>query len=172
MVSQELADYMGGLGYSNLLGTSGTAANYMTEAEWKKSKDASDVSKVKRSKIYDVAYANGSHNTSNGRHLINELGTEGIITPQGTLTALPSHSGIVPADLTRNLYTLGAIAPTLIKRWSDPNNVKLNKQNSVEDNSMNVQNLYATFETDDGFDFEQLLIQARQYVNNTKRSRT
>lgn len=121
---------------------------------------------------YSLSRASGDYNTSNGKYLINELGTEGIITPQGTLTALPSHSGIVPADLTRNLYTLGEVAPTLIKRWADPNNVKVNKQNSVEDNSMNVQNLYATFETDEGFDFEQLLIQARQYVNNTKRSRT
>lgn len=192
-VSQELANYMAGVsGYSQILGTSGTAANYMTEAEWKKNKDAGNVKDADNvsettppsafnrpvggkggPQIYDVAYAaDGSYNTSNGHYFINELGTEGIITPQGTLTALPSHSGIVPADLTRNLYTLGAIAPTLIKRWSDPNNIKLNKQNSVEDNSMNVQNLYATFETDDGFDFEQLLIQARQYVANTKRNHT
>ena len=35
--------------------------------------------------------------------LINERGTEAIITPSGTITALPTHTGIVPADITRNL---------------------------------------------------------------------
>jgi hypothetical protein len=42
-------------------------------------------------------------------------GTEAIVTPNGTITALPSHTGIVPADLTRNLYKLGEVAPNLIR---------------------------------------------------------
>lgn len=45
---------------------------------------------------------------------INELGTEAIITPSGTLTALPSKTGIIPADITKNLWGLGEVAPNLV----------------------------------------------------------
>jgi hypothetical protein len=100
--------------------------------------------------------------------MINELGTEGIVTPQGTLTALPSKTGVVPADLTRNLYDLGEVAPNLIKRLGDNQILQSNSPSNLEDNSMMVENFYATFETDDGFDFEKLLISARQYIKNTK----
>lgn len=101
--------------------------------------------------------------------LINEVGTEGVVTPQGTITALPSKTGVVPADLTRNLYNLGEVAPNLVKKLGDNQVALPNNQSNLEDNSMNVENLYATFETDDGFDFEKLLISARQYIKNTKR---
>ena len=100
--------------------------------------------------------------------MINELGTEGIITPSGTLTALPSKTGVVPADLTKNLYDLGEVAPNLIKKLGDTQVVSKNNSSSLEDNSMNVENLYATFETEIDFDFEKLLISARQYIKNTK----
>ena len=100
--------------------------------------------------------------------MINELGTEGIITPSGTLTALPSKTGVVPADLTKNLYDLGEVAPNLIKKLGDTQVVSKNNSSSLEDNSMNVENLYATFETESDFDFEKLLISARQYIKNTK----
>ena len=100
--------------------------------------------------------------------IVNELGTEGIVTPAGTLTALPSKTGIVPADLTRNLYNLGEVAPNLIKKMSGQELITKSNTSSLEDNSMNVENFYATFETDDGFDFEKLLITARQYIKNTK----
>lgn len=101
--------------------------------------------------------------------LINEVGTEGIVTPQGTITALPSKTGIIPADLTENLYRLGEVAPNLIKNGSFDNKLVPISTNSKEDNSMNIDNFYATFETDDGFDFEKLLISARQYIKNTKK---
>ena len=104
--------------------------------------------------------------------MINELGTEGIITPSGTLTALPSKTGIVPADLTKNLYDLGEVAPNLIKQLGKETSIIGQRNNSnIEDNSMMVENLYATFETDNGFDFEKLLISARQYIKNTKGSK-
>jgi hypothetical protein len=103
--------------------------------------------------------------------MINELGTEGIVTPQGTLTALPSKTGIVPADLTKNLYDLGEVAPNLIKRLSFGQTLHTNNSSNVEDNSMSVENLYATFEADEGFDFEKLLVSARQYIKNTKGTR-
>lgn len=115
------------------------------------------------------SYAQGSYNFHGGTSLINELGTEGIVTPQGTLTALPAHAGIVPADLTRNLYQLGELAPTLIKRTFITDSLSGNRPfGNTEDNSMNVNQLYASFNVDNDFDFEKLLIQARQYMAMTK----
>ena len=118
------------------------------------------------------SYASGTYSTLFPHSaLINELGTEGIVTPRGTITALPSHTGIVPADLTRNLYTLGELAPSMIKTFSLGQDVISQRSQTSEDNSMNINNLYATFETDDGFDFERLLVQARQYVATTKNNK-
>ena len=51
---------------------------------------------------------------TSGLSYINELGTEAIITPSGTLTALPSKTGIIPADITKNLWGLGEVAPNLV----------------------------------------------------------
>jgi hypothetical protein len=117
-----------------------------------------------------VALQNGTFGLdSNVLALINEIGTEGIVTPQGTITALPSKTGVVPADLTKNLYKLGEVAPNLIKSGSFDSKLIPMLTNSKEDNSMNIDNFYATFETDDGFDFEKLLISARQYIKNTKK---
>lgn len=115
-------------------------------------------------------HATGTLDAEGGLSLINEEGIEGIITPSGTLTALPAHSGVVPADLTRNLYELGEIAPRLIQ------NLELNTKTGAassgvvnsEDNSTNVQNLYATFEVNEDFDFDALMSQARSVVNQTR----
>lgn len=115
-------------------------------------------------------YANGSYSTTGGKAFINEFGTEGIVTPYGTLTALPAKSGVVPADLTKNLFELGAVAPTLIRRM-EQRDILERSGNSSEDNSMSIQNFYAKFETGDGFDFEKLLVQARQYVALSKQNR-
>lgn len=112
---------------------------------------------------------NGGNDIVEPLSLINELGTEGIVTPQGTLTSLPAHTGIVPADLTRNLYQLGELAPTLIKRTFATDPLTKNRSfGNTEDNSMNVNQLYASFNVDNDFDFEKLLIQARQYMAMTK----
>ena len=118
---------------------------------------------------YYKTNALGTYDFEGGPSLINEFGTEGIITPQGTLTALPAHTGVVPADLTRNLYDLGEVAPTLIKRMGSTDNI-LNPKSLVtnEDNSMNVEQLNASFNVDSDFDFNQLLVQARQYMAMTK----
>ena len=115
-------------------------------------------------------YAKGSLSTGIGKAFINEFGTEGIVTPYGTLTALPAKSGVVPADLTKNLFELGAVAPTLIRRM-EQRDILERSSNSSEDNSMSIQNFYAEFETGDGFDFEKLLVQARQYVALSKQNR-
>lgn len=112
----------------------------------------------------------GTYNFSGGSSLINELGTEGIVTPQGTITALPSHTGIVPADLTRNLYQLGELSPNLIKGLSTLK-TEANRFNSTEDNSMHVNDLNITVNADSGYDFNKLLSEARQYMAITRHNK-
>lgn len=112
--------------------------------------------------------ATGSYDYSGGKTYVNELGTEAIVTPQGTLTSLPSHSGIVPADLTKNLFALGEIAPNLIAtlRNQMPN---VSKSNSTSnDNSTNIGTVYATFNADSGFDMNRFMIDLRSAAGNTR----
>ena len=120
---------------------------------------------------YDVnARATGDYNYRGGHVLINELGTEAIVTPQGTLTSLPSHSGIVPADLTKNLFSLGEIAPNLIAtlRNQMPNVSK--SDSTSNDNSTNIGTVYATFNADSGFDMNRFMIDLRSAAGNTRHS--
>lgn len=114
------------------------------------------------------SHATGSYDYSGGKTYVNELGTEAIVTPQGTLTSLPSHSGIVPADLTKNLFVLGEIAPNLIAtlRNQMPN---VSKSNSTSnDNSTNIGTVYATFNADSGFDMNKFMIDLRSAAGNTR----
>lgn len=114
--------------------------------------------------------ATGSYDYFGGKTYVNELGTEAIVTPQGTLTSLPSHSGIVPADLTKNLFALGEIAPNLIAtlRNQMPN---VSKSNSTSnDNSTNIGTVYATFNADSGFDMNRFMIDLRSAAGNTRHS--
>lgn len=114
------------------------------------------------------SHATGSYDYSGGKTYVNELGTEAIVTPQGTLTSLPSHSGIVPADLTKNLFSLGEIAPNLIAtlRNQMPN---VSKSNSTSnDNSTNIGTVYATFNADSGFDMNRFMIDLRSAAGNTR----
>lgn len=114
------------------------------------------------------SHATGSYDYSGGKTYVNELGTEAIVTPQGTLTSLPSHSGIVPADLTKNLFALGKIAPNLIAtlRNQMPN---VSKSNSTSnDNSTNIGTVYATFNADSGFDMNRFMIDLRSAAGNTR----
>lgn len=112
----------------------------------------------------------GNLSFEGGYSFVNEKGTEGIITPQGTLTALPSKTGIVPADITKNLWSLGEVAPNLIKRLDSVVSEYSTKpqNNSTEDNSTNINNLYATFQAEENFDFDKFLSEVRGVVNITK----
>ena len=110
-----------------------------------------------------VPYASGTLSASGGRSLINENGLESIITPSGTITSLPAKSGIVPADLTRNLWALGEVAPNLIARLGG-NSLQTNSSNSSTDNSINIQNLDATFNTQSDFDGRRFLTDLRNQV--------
>ena len=109
------------------------------------------------------SYASGTISAPGGRSLINENGLESIITPSGTITSLPAKSGIIPADLTRNLWTLGEVAPNLIARLGG-NNLQTNNSNSSTDNSINIQNLDATFNTQSDFDGRRFLTDLRNQV--------
>lgn len=123
---------------------------------------------IKASDLIDMfiqgsSYASGTLSAPGGRSLINENGLESIITPSGTITSLPAKSGIVPADLTRNLWALGEVAPNLIARLGG-NNLQTNNSNSVTDNSINISNLDATFYTEEGFDGEAFLRDLKSQV--------
>lgn len=90
--------------------------------------------------------------------LINELGTEAIITPYGTLTALPSHSGIIPADITKNLWELGGVAPNILRALSQniitPPVSSSSIFNGDSGDSISINNLTMNVEADDSFDAE------------------
>ena len=114
-------------------------------------------------------HASGTLSAPGGLSYVNELGTEGIITPSGTLTALPSKSGVVPADLTRNLFELGEVAPNLVKDL-DSMTSDFHGAGSVssDDHSTNVQNLYATFQVEENFDFDRFLVDVRSVVHTSR----
>ena len=107
--------------------------------------------------------ASGTLSFAGGRTLINENGLESIITPQGTITSLPAKSGILPADLTKNLWTLGEVAPNLIARLSG-SNFQTNNATSTTDNSINIDKLDATFNTTQDFDGHQFITDLKNQV--------
>lgn len=111
--------------------------------------------------------ASGSTNFVGGRVYVNELGLEGVITPHGTLTSLPAHTGIVPADLTRNLYDLGEVAPTLVKKYRNEIET-ISNGGSSSDNSLNIGEIYTSVNADSDFDFNSLMTSIRQTIGNTR----
>lgn len=141
--------------------------------KWRDPGYAAGYSSVWQSNVFDSqiskfineadSYASGTLSSSGGRSLINENGLESIITPSGTITSIPAKSGIVPADLTRNLWALGEVAPNLIARLGG-NSLQTNNSNSSTDNSINIQNLDATFNTQSDFDGRRFLTDLRNQV--------
>lgn len=114
-------------------------------------------------------FAEGTYSAPGGIALINEEGTEGIITPQGTLTALPSRTGVVPAELTKNLYALGEVAPNLIRELDSRRGIYNNSSlEQKTDNSTHIGNLYATFEANENFDFDEFLRDVRGVISTSK----
>lgn len=99
-----------------------------------------------------------------GLALINELGSEAVVTPQGTLTALPSHAGIVPADITKNLWTLGEVAPNILRSLQMsilPGGFGRTSPISTIDESLVVNGLTMNVNADSTFD-------ARKFVDSLK----
>lgn len=114
--------------------------------------------------------ANGTTSFGGGKALINELGTEAIITPGGTLTALPSKTGIVPADITKNLWSLGEIAPTLVARLSSLNQKTLagNAGNTTYEEGQYFDNFTMNVYPAKGDDFSKILEQAKAQMKLTR----
>lgn len=97
-----------------------------------------------------VKAAVGSLGLPGGPTLVNEQGTEAIVTPYGTLTSLPSGTGVVPADITKNLWALGEVAPAF-SRLLDP--VVKNGGNALGD-SFTVQHMVVNMSPDGSFDVD------------------
>lgn len=107
--------------------------------------------------IYKVQKAaKGSLGLKGGMSLINELGTEALVTPGGTITSLPSATGVVPADITKNLWTLGEVAPMFAKAmktgFSDIQG--FGTQDKSVDESFNVGTVNMTVNADNTFDVD------------------
>lgn len=105
-----------------------------------------------------------------GKALINELGTEAVITPGGTLTALPSKTGIVPADITRNVWALGEVAPTLVAQLGSLTQKTLsgNVGNTTYEEGQYFDNFTMNVYPAKGDDFNKILEQARAQMRLTR----
>lgn len=105
-----------------------------------------------------------------GKALINELGTEAVITPGGTLTALPSKTGIVPADITRNVWALGEVAPTLVAQLGSltQKTPSGNAGNTTYEEGQYFDNFTMNVYPAKGDDFNKILEQARAQMRLTR----
>lgn len=118
-------------------------------------------------------YATGTLSALGGLSLVNDdpqYGLEGIITPQGTLTALPSKSGVVPADMTRNVWQLGEVAPNLVKQLVDINGKFNSPLGFGTDESFNVDHLDVHMVAQPGFDMDDFVRQLRAARDLSKHS--
>lgn len=115
-------------------------------------------------------YSNGTLSVPEGLSLINELGTEAVITPGGTLTALPSKTGIVPADITRNVWALGEVAPTLVAQLGSLTQKTLsgNAGNTTYEEGQYFDNFTMNVYPAKGDDFNKILEQARAQMRLTR----
>ena len=119
------------------------------------------------------SHATGTLSAPGGPTLVNDdpqYGLEGIITPQGTLTALPSKSGVVPADMTRNVWQLGEVAPNLIKQLVDINGKFNSPLGFGTDESFNVDHLDVHMVAQPGFDMDDFVRQLRAARDLSKHS--
>lgn len=118
----------------------------------------------------DKGYSSGTTSFQGGRALVNELGTEAVITPGGTLTALPSKTGIVPADITRNVWALGEVAPTLVAQLSSLNQKALtgNAGNTTYEEGQYIDNLTMNVYPTKDYDMDKLLSEARAKAKLTR----
>lgn len=108
--------------------------------------------------------------------LMNEEGSEAVVTPNGTITALPTHSGIVPADITSNLWNLGNYAPDLLSALQRQAMLGMNvpgmanNDNSV-DNSVSINTVQMTVDADNSFNVDSFVQQLQQVAALTRNDR-
>ena len=106
--------------------------------------------------------------------VINEQGTEAIITPQGTITSLPAHTGIVPADITSNLWQLGELAPSILRSLGGPSNLlsgSVSNHSVMTDESFNVNTINMTVEADSSFDPQAFVNAIKTRISLTKNNK-
>ena len=126
---------------------------------------------VRKEYTWQETWAAGTLSTpTDSTALINELGTEAVITPGGTLTALPSKTGIVPADITRNVWALGEVAPTLVAQLSSLNQKALtgNAGNTTYEEGQYIDNLTMNVYPTKDYDMDKLLSEARAKAKLTR----
>lgn len=124
------------------------------------------------------SFKKGSTDISRGNRLpllMNEEGSEAIVTPNGTITALPAHSGIIPADVTSNLWNLGNYAPDLLRALQRQTLLGMGisgtaADNSV-DNSVSINTVQMTVDADSGFNVDSFVQQLRQVAALTRNNR-
>ena len=139
---------------------------------WFNLTDAGGVPLTVARNYYQTKYgfAQGTESFQGGQTLINELGTEAVITPGGTLTALPSKTGIVPADITRNVWALGEVAPTLVAQLGSLTQKTLsgNAGNTTYEEGQYFDNFTMNVYPAKGDDFNKILEQARAQMRLTR----
>ena len=148
------------------------------ENQYKKTSGVDDsanayVNMHRANNYYWYEHAEGTLSAPGGPSLVNDdpqYGLEGIITPNGTLTALPSKSGVVPADLTRNVWQLGEVAPNLIKQLVDINGKFSHTTGFGTDESFNVEHLDVHMVAQPGFDMDDFVRQLQAARNLTRHS--
>ena len=108
----------------------------------------------------------------NGLALINELGTEALVTPQGTLTALPARTGVVPADITKSLWELGELAPAIMQALQVrtlPDSLGANNMSElVHDESFNIDSIVMNVSADGTFDADSFVQSLKDRIALTR----
>ena len=115
----------------------------------------------------------GSLGLGGGPTLINEEGAEAIITPGGTVTSLPSGTGVVPADITRSLWQLGELAPSILRILGYNGGGQFTGGGVINNSdSVNIGSVIMQVSADAGFDperfVEELKTQAALSKNNRR----
>jgi hypothetical protein len=114
----------------------------------------------------------GSLGVPGGASLINEVGTEAIITPEGTITNLPSGTGVVPADITRNVWQLGELAPAILRSLGYPNDLQFAGNSSINNSdSVNIGTVTMNVNADSSFDPTKFVEQLKQQASLTKNNK-
>ena len=114
--------------------------------------------------LYQAAL--GSLGLPGGPTLLNERGTEAIVTPYGTVTSLPSGTGVVPADVTKNLWALGEVAPA-ISRLLEP---MVKKGEAAIGDSFSIQNMVINMNPDGSFDVDSFVNELKSAIALRKNS--
>jgi len=136
----------------------------------KPGQDTFDAGYVHNRRLYPLrAAAMGSLSMPGGMSLVNELGTEAVVTPYGTVTALPSGTGVVPADITKNLWLLGETAPRILQLLDPRLGTKTLEGLGGGDSTM-IQSMIINMNPDAGFDLDRFLSEVKAAVALKKNS--